>query len=51
MSNTFLAHSLPQRTDGRFVVEVGDVAVPDGASSEWNGMVSLKIRILLETLP
>lgn len=51
MSDTFLARSLSQRTDGRFVVEVGDVAVRDGASSDLNGMVSLKIHILLETTP
>lgn len=47
LNRHILAHFLPQRTDGRFAVEVGGVEAQVGASSELSGVVSL----LLETSP
>lgn len=51
LNRHILAHFLPQREDGKFAVEVGDVAAHDGASSELSGAVSLKGHVLLESSP
>lgn len=50
LNRHILACFLPQRTDGRFAIEVGDVAAHDAASCELSGFLSLRGHVL-ETSP